>query len=185
MSRLIVVSDSRLMAEMIQRICRECPGADRRFSSDGGLVVIVGVAANRTRSEFLRRTEEFVVERCVDGDLSLDELCSELAVSRSTFYRRIRQESGVSPGAFIRGLRLELASHLISGGLTVTEGAFVAGFASPSSFCQAFRTRFGVPPSCFKDRCEEATCAPATPNRRSEKHHVGSEFRIGQDLVPG
>jgi AraC family transcriptional regulator len=61
--------------------------------------------------------------------------------------RAFRRQFGISIGEFQRQRRLDRATELLQGHRSLTEIAFMCGFASQSHFCTAFKTAYGVTPS--------------------------------------
>lgn len=92
---------------------------------------------------------------CVESHMSEDgytveQLSSELCMSRMTFYRKIQSATGHTPTEFIRTIRLRRAAELLrQSDCTITEIAYATGFSSVSYFSRCFRTMFGMPPTQF------------------------------------
>ncbi len=85
-----------------------------------------------------------------NAEYSVNELASELSVSRSQLHRKLVALTGFSTTAFIRMIRLEKAKDLLSRGeKTVTETAYACGFSSQSYFTRSFTEYFGKSPSHF------------------------------------
>ena len=74
----------------------------------------------------------------------------------STRYVQIMfAEIGTTPSAFIQSRRLQrIASELSRKGRnsSITELAFEAGFSDLGSFCRAFRRKFGVTATQYRNR---------------------------------
>jgi AraC family transcriptional regulator len=85
----------------------------------------------------------------VDDPARGDELARRAYLSRFHFDRLVAAALGESPATFRRRLLLERAAHQLSGGTSVTEVGFEAGYSSPEAFARAFRRAFGVSPSAF------------------------------------
>jgi AraC-like DNA-binding protein len=85
-----------------------------------------------------------------DPLFQVDDLCREVAMSRTAFYNKLKAVTGKAPNDFIRIFRLERAAELLSSGeLTVTEAADQVGFSDPKYFSSCFRRHFGVSPSKY------------------------------------
>ena len=85
-----------------------------------------------------------------DDGYNVEQLASDLCMSRMTFYRKIQSATGQKPTEFIRTIRLRRAAELLrEGRMTVTEVSYATGFSSVSYFSRCFRTMFGVPPTNF------------------------------------
>ncbi len=85
-----------------------------------------------------------------DDSYSVEQLSSDMCMSRMTFYRKIQSLTGQKPTEFIRTIRLRHATELLyEGRLSITEISYETGFSSVSYFSRCFRTMFGVPPTQF------------------------------------
>ena len=85
-----------------------------------------------------------------DDGYSVEQLASDLCMSRMTFYRKIQSATGQKPTEFIRTIRLRRAAELLrEGRMTVTEVSYATGFSSVSYFSRCFRAMFGAAPTNF------------------------------------
>ena len=85
-----------------------------------------------------------------DDGYSVEQLASDLCMSRMTFYRKIQSATGQKPTEFIRTIRLRRAAELLrEGRMTVTEVSYATGFSSVSYFSRCFRAMFGAAPTSF------------------------------------
>lgn len=80
---------------------------------------------------------------------SLDDWAAQACMSRRTFTRSFRDETGMSLAAWRQHVRLLEALARLSCGQAVTTIAFDVGYESPSAFTAAFQRAFGVPPSRY------------------------------------
>jgi AraC family transcriptional regulator len=97
-------------------------------------------------------------------DLSIDELASQVGLSRSRFYDLFQLCTGHSPRAYLDMLCVETAiSRLSSGQGKIAEVAAELGFSAQSNFTRFFLHQVGVPPSTY--RRSAANLAPV-PERR-------------------
>lgn len=86
------------------------------------------------------------------GSCTAQDLADSLNVERSTMYRHIMSEFGVSPSDLLREKRLEYAAQLLKEkGLSVQVASDTAGFESAAHFSRAFKKHFGIPPSRYTD----------------------------------
>lgn len=109
-------------------------------------------SAPAQENEWLQRAIAQVEAHLNDEGYTVEQLSSDMCMSRMTFYRKIQSATGHTPTEFIRTLRLRRAAELLhEGRMNVTEISNATGFSSVSYFSRCFRTMFGVPPTQFCD----------------------------------
>lgn len=105
---------------------------------------------NQLDREFMEKVLAVMDKSCADPLFQVDDLCREVAMSRTAFYNKLKAVTGKSPNDFIRIFRLERAAELLTAeGLNVTEVADRVGFSDPKYFSSCFRRHFGVSPSKY------------------------------------
>jgi AraC-like DNA-binding protein len=92
----------------------------------------------------VRRVRESFAE-----SLSLDELASELQMSKCHLARCFERALGVPPHRYRRLLRLQAARRLLEAGFSVGEAASETGFADAPHLTRAFRDWLGVSPAAW------------------------------------
>lgn len=99
---------------------------------------------NAPRRDRLRE----LLDAVLDGeDATLADMASRAHASPHHFNRLLRRDAGEPPVAMRRRVVLERAAWRISGGTSVTEAAFEAGYESVEGFARAYSRAFGHPPS--------------------------------------
>ncbi|WGF86281.1 helix-turn-helix domain-containing protein [Marinivivus vitaminiproducens] len=87
----------------------------------------------------------------LDEPIGLDILADLVGLSRFHFCTAFRQATGRTPYAWLVGLRIERACHLlVHGDLPITEIALAVGYETPSAFAASFRKVTGMPPSQYR-----------------------------------
>lgn len=90
-------------------------------------------------------------EAHLDAPLDLATLARRASMSLRTFTRRFREETGLSPGAWVSQQRVRHALHLLEAtDLTVDEVAARAGMGTSASLRQHLRASVGVSPSAYR-----------------------------------
>lgn len=108
--------------------------------------------------EWLQMAIAQVEAHLSDDTYNVEQLSSDLCMSRMTFYRKLQSATGQKPTEFIRTIRLRHAAQLLrEGKLSITEISYATGFSSVSYFSRSFRTMFGVPPTQFTCECGNVT----------------------------
>ncbi len=97
-----------------------------------------------------RRAKDFLMEHLA-GDVSLADLASECALSRSHFSKAFKQTTGQSPHAWLVSQRVDSARRLLSKpGLSIAEIAAACGFADQSHMTRVFVAHVGVSPARWR-----------------------------------
>ena len=85
------------------------------------------------------------------SDLSVEELASELGMSRVHLYKKLVAITGKTPVEFIRIIRLKRAAQLLAESqLNIAEVTYQTGFNNLSLFRKYFKNEFGVLPSEYQ-----------------------------------
>lgn len=129
------------------------------LASDPGLLAILEQHAQSQLAKipdgggFVRRVCELIAEELTGGTPTAERIATKLHMSGRTLARRLTEE-GTSFSTLLDDLRRELAvSHLRDRDISVSEVAFLLGFADANAFSRAFKRWTGEPPSHFKRAC--------------------------------
>ena len=103
--------------------------------------------------EFLTKLVK-VIETNIDaGELTAAFLEKEFCLSKMQLYRKLKTLTGMTPGEFIKHLRLKEAAHLLRGThLTVSEIFFRTGFNNQSYFFREFKKRYNCAPNEYREQ---------------------------------
>ena len=102
---------------------------------------------------FIDRLTEFMEKNMDNGDLVVDDLVSQMAVSRSVFFKKLKSLTGLSPIEFIKEVRVKRAAQLIeTGEFNMTQITYMVGFNDPRYFSKCFKQRFGMRPTEYRDK---------------------------------
>ena len=101
-------------------------------------------AAQPKENDFLGRFRAQVQAHLSDENLSVEQLGSELGLSRVQLYRKVKALTGYSPVELVRITRLKAAEQLLkTTDKTVAEVAYAVGFGTPSYFSKCYKELFG------------------------------------------
>ena len=102
-------------------------------------------------------------------ELNMDELASQVGLSRSRFYDLFQLCTGFSPRVYLDMLCIETAiSRLSSGRGKIGEVAAELGFSAQSNFTRFFLNQVGVPPSEYR-RATSAQREQPAPTPKPEQ----------------
>lgn len=100
--------------------------------------------------DFEGKVREIIEKNYMDKDFSVDQIASELGISRVHLSRKLKAISAASPSDMIKARRMEEAARLLrSGEKNMATVAASCGFASSAYFSSAFKAFYGVAPSAF------------------------------------
>jgi AraC-like DNA-binding protein len=102
-------------------------------------------------------------------ELNMDELASQVGLSRSRFYDLFQLCTGFSPRAYLDMLCVETAiSRLSYGRGKIAEVAAELGFSAQSNFTRFFLNQVGVPPSEYRRAASEQREGDTAPAAKPE-----------------
>lgn len=109
------------------------------------------IEATSTEEEFIQKAILLIQENIHDAEFGIESLMDNLAMSKSTLYRKLKSLTGMSITGFIRSVKLKRAAELI---LTVdwklNQIAYESGFNDYKYFKNCFQEQFGCLPSEYK-----------------------------------
>lgn len=101
---------------------------------------------------FINKAREIIYSKMSDEEFSVAALSNEMGISRVHLTREFQRIIGKSPSAFIKGIRLNHARHLLaSGNYSIKEVIWEIGIRSHSGFTKAYKEEFGYLPSQTRD----------------------------------
>ncbi len=107
---------------------------------------------SRRDKEFMDKLTDLMEKNMDNGDLVVDDLVQELAVSRSVFFKKLKSLTGLAPVEFIKEMRIKHAIKLIeSGEFTMTQISYMVGINDPRYFSKCFKQKMGMTPTEFRD----------------------------------
>lgn len=81
---------------------------------------------------------------------TLDALAAAVGYAPHHFQRLFKRATGVSPAAYVRGLRARRAAVALHEEGSVTDAIYAAGYSAPSRFYETAQARLGMAPSVWK-----------------------------------
>ncbi len=107
-------------------------------------------APNEAMSDekFLEKLEEFLGENLSDIEFKVPDMHQPFGMSSSSFFRKVKQLTKLSPVEYVKNVRLNRAALLLAeNDLTISEIAFNTGFNDQSYFGACFKKKFGMTPT--------------------------------------
>jgi transcriptional regulator GlxA family with amidase domain len=139
LGREVALETARWLVVFVKR-----PGGQAQFSAQ--------LEAQMADRRPLRELQEWLPDN-LDEDLSVPALAKRASMSERNFARAFRDETGMTPAAYVEAARIERARiFLDSGDLPVETIARQAGFGTVETMRRAFRRRVGVSPAGYRSR---------------------------------
>lgn len=109
------------------------------------------VKLNKMDRKFMDKLLELFEKELGNSELNIDDIVKEMAFSRTSFYRKLKGLTDMSPADFLRNYRLRRAAEIISeGSASMSEVAENTGFGNYAYFSVAFKKHFGISPKDYK-----------------------------------
>ncbi len=106
------------------------------------------IEVTSVEERFLQQAMQIVEENMMNTEFSVEMLVSEMGMSRSNLYLKIKEVTGLSSSEFIRSVRLKRAVQLLKkSNMSVKEIMYMTGFNTASYFSKCFKKQYGVVPS--------------------------------------
>ncbi len=102
---------------------------------------------------FIEKTILIIEKNLQNDNFSSDVLASELNMSNSSMYRKLKGLTGSSTAEFIRSIRIKRAAQLLADkDKTITEIAYEVGFNDVKHFRTVFQKQFSCSPSEYREK---------------------------------
>jgi len=106
------------------------------------------IAINNIDTDFLNKCIKIVSDNISNTGFTINDLCREMAMSRTLIYEKLRALTNQPPNEFIRMIRLKRAKELLSlQKYTINEVAEMTGFSDTKYFSTVFKKYYGYSPS--------------------------------------
>jgi len=93
---------------------------------------------------------QFIKEN-IREKIDMDVLSEKACMSRANFFRKFREEVGVTPGEYILEERIRLAKDFLKNpNYQITEICFMAGFQNLNNFIRVFKKETGFTPKAYQ-----------------------------------
>jgi signal transduction histidine kinase/DNA-binding response OmpR family regulator/Flp pilus assembly protein TadD len=99
---------------------------------------------------FLNKARERVLANLDNSAYGVEEFATDMSLSRTQLFRKLKAIVGMSPNEFINEIRLLRAAEMIKAKTdTLSQIAYAVGFNEQSYFTKCFKKKFGVTPSVY------------------------------------
>lgn len=102
---------------------------------------------------FIRTVKEIIEKNIDNSEFVVEDLTSEMLMSRTVFFKKMKSLTGLAPIEFIREVKIKYAAQMIvSKNYTIKEISFMIGIADTKYFTKWFKTIMGMTPSEYREK---------------------------------
>lgn len=109
---------------------------------------------NKLDQDFIDRIIKIVQAKLEEGngDINVTLLCSELGLSRTKLFLKMKKITGESPHYFIQNIKLKTAAKMLRENeeYNISDISFQLGFSSLNYFGKSFKEYFGMSPTSYR-----------------------------------
>ena len=135
----------------IQKLLEEKESILKHFTKDNFVESLSTFPDNQEEKIFIKKIIELIRKNIDKENLQSSFIETELGVSNSQLYRKIKEIFGFSPTDLIRTIRLKYAAELLRlNKLTVSEICYQSGFNNRSYFYREFNKMYKMTPKNYQ-----------------------------------
>lgn len=114
------------------------------------LTEVVELAHSQKDKAFLMELIGMIEAHLSNPEMNIDYICSQMGMSRTKLYTKVKELTGQAIGDFIRTIRLKKAVQLMTQeNMAIAEVMYNVGIQTQSYFTKAFKNEFGKTPMQF------------------------------------
>ncbi len=118
------------------------------------MIISICKAIQRMKAEkysVLIQSTLYYLENKYSTDISLDDLCIELNISKNYLISTFKKEVGTTPNAYLTKVRLDQAAFLLTTkNIPISDISEEVGISDPNYFVKLFKKEFGVTPTYYR-----------------------------------
>lgn len=100
--------------------------------------------------KFIEDINVLIAANLTNPDFDIDMIAAGMKMSRSTFFKKLKSMTGLSPLDFVKEYKLNHAVELMQNpDISITDVAYLSGFSDAGYFGKCFRKKFGLSPREF------------------------------------
>ncbi|WP_445735967.1 two-component regulator propeller domain-containing protein [Mariniflexile sp.] len=103
--------------------------------------------------ELLKKAIGIVESHISNEQFDIPFFCSELGISRTMLFTKIKAWTNFTPNEFIHEIRLKTAAQLLEQNkINISQICYKVGFRNPKYFSKCFQKKYGITPSQYANR---------------------------------
>ena len=135
-------NDMSKLEQFVRKLCSEC-------------AVAVMDSASRVANPIIEKASAFIMEHIAEN-ISLEDTAQAVNVSSFYLSKLFKEEKNVNYVTYVTDVRMEKARSLLKeASLSIKEISAAVGFNDQNYFSRAFRSKFGMTPTEFRDAAQK------------------------------
>jgi len=160
----------RYLLSRINKLIEQREMLYRRFSE--AATKETTIVEEEEEHPFMAILEDILERKAQDFSFSIEDIMSELNLSRSNIYKKIKDVAGCTPGEYIKAWRMNKAYSLLKKGtLNVMQVAHAVGMEDQFYFSKCFKKQFGCSPS----KVAKSIFTPTDNNNKNKDDDTNKE----------
>ena len=103
--------------------------------------------------KFMDKIMQTIEKNLDNGELMVEDIASEVNMSRSVFFKKLKTLTGLSPIEFLKEIRMKRAAQLIeTEEYTMAQIAYMVGINDSHYFSKCFKQQYGITPTEYKEK---------------------------------
>lgn len=143
----------RYLEETIRSLLKNREALKGHYTSELSRENNPGLASKKIDRKFVNEFAAVIENNIANEDFSVNDICTELGISRVQLYRKVKAVLGYNVNEYILDVRMQRAKYLLlNEDLSIAEVSYKVGFSSQAYFATVFKAKFGVTPKTFKEK---------------------------------
>jgi signal transduction histidine kinase/ligand-binding sensor domain-containing protein/DNA-binding response OmpR family regulator len=123
-----------------------------KFSSDDNFVPSE-ITVSSLDQELLKKAFKIVEDNISNEQFDVPLFCSELGISRSLLFTKVKAWTNLTPNNFIQEIRLKSAAQLLEKNIiNISQISYKVGFRNPKYFSECFKKKYGLTPKQYQNK---------------------------------
>jgi signal transduction histidine kinase/DNA-binding response OmpR family regulator len=111
------------------------------------------ITSSTLDEQLFKKALKVVEDNISNEQLDVQLFCSEIGVSRTMLFTKVKAWTNCTPNEFIQEIRMKRAAQLLEQtNLNISQISYKVGFNNPKYFSKCFQKRFGETPSQYMNR---------------------------------
>jgi len=158
------------LQEFYQKIIHSSPTTDANSESGNIERPIQAPSSISAKDlEFMKQVVGIIEENIDNSDFVVENLATSVGMSRTVFFKKIKNITGLAPIEFIRDIVIQRAAQLLeTGEYSVKEVSYMVGISDAKYFSKCFKKKYNMTPREYKKEFEKTDSSPDSPDDNND-----------------